>query len=156
MKTVDRIKELLGPMAEKLDCLVLEVEFKRRGSERFLKIILDKPGGITLDECASVNTELGDILEKENVIDEHYCLEVTSPGLDRTLKADNDFVWAVGKKVKATTYKAFDGKNVFKGKLVGLGEGSIVIEDNGVSAEIPRNMIAKAKLDPDIDWDKGE
>jgi len=81
---------------------------------------------------------------------------VTSPGLDRTLKADNDFVWAVGKKIKVSTYKPFDGKNVFKGKLIGLGEGTIVIEENSVSIEIPRDMIAKAKLDPEIDWDKGK
>jgi len=156
VEIVEKVKELLGPIVEERNCLVLEVEFKRRGPEKFLRIILDKPGGITLGECASVNTELGEKLEKENAISEYYILEVTSPGLDRTLKADNDFIWAVGKKIKVSTYKPFDGKNVFKGKLVGIGEGMIVIEDKGVCVEISRDMIAKAKLDPEIDWDKGK
>lgn len=154
MDITERVKELLGLMARERDYLVLEVGFKRQGPEKFLRITLDKPGGITLGECASVNTELGEKLEKENVISEHYVLEVTSPGLDRKLKADSDFLWAVGKKLKVTTYKPFDGKNVFKGKLIGLGEGTIVLEEDGKSTEIPRDMIAKAKLDPKINWDR--
>ena len=156
MDTLESVKSLLDPITREKGCFVLDVEFKREGPERVLRITLDKPGGITMEECAQVNTKLGEILEQSNAINEHYVLEVTSPGLDRTLKKDSDFEWALGKNIKVSTYGPLDGKNVFKGKLFGLGDNAIVIEENGVSTEIPRDMIAKAKLDPEIDWNKGK
>ena len=113
-----------------------------------LRILLDKASGITLDECGQVNKELSELLDKESVIDERYALEVSSPGLGRAMKTDEDFQRVLGKDVKVTTYASVDGKNVFIGKLLGMGSSTIVIENNeGISTEIPREKIAKARLE---------
>jgi len=107
-------------------------------------------------ECAELNNELSELLDKDSTTEAAYLLEVSSPGLDRKLKKDEDFKWAIGRKIKVTTYVPFEGKNVFSGKLLGLGEGCVVVEDKGASTQIPRDKIANAKLEHDIDWRKDE
>ena len=154
MQIIEQIKNILEPIARTKKCHVVDITYKRESGKFVLRIVLDKEGGITMDECAKLNVQLSDILEKENTIDDQYTLEVSSPGLDRRLKSDNDFTWAVGKKVKITTYVPIDGKNVFTGELLGLGEGIVVLEEEGTSWEIPREKIASAKLNLDIDWSK--
>lgn len=99
-----------------------------------------------MDECAGLNNEISAFLEKENIIDDRYIVEVSSPGLTRKLKTDREFTWAVGRKIRVTTYAPLAGKNVFEGVLGGLGEGTIVITENDISTEIPRDKIANAKL----------
>ncbi len=119
-----------------------------------MRVVLDKKGGITVNECAFFNNELSQFLDEEDIINEEYLLEVSSPGLDRKLKKDSDFVWAVGKNVKINTYGPIDGKNTFSGRLLGLGVDTVVIDEGESSVEIPRNLISKAQVIPDIDWNK--
>lgn len=147
MQTVEKVKALLEPLAGERKYYIVDVTYKREGRNFVLRVVLDKKGGITMDECTALNNELGEILDKENVIGDEYTLEVSSPGLDRKLRKDTDFIWAVGKKVKVTTYVPFDGKSVFTGMLLGLGEGTVVVSVNGNSTEIPRGKIASARLD---------
>ncbi len=146
MEIVEKVKALLGPIADKRGYFIVDITYKREGGQFVLRVVLDKDGGITMDECAVLNNDLGLLLDKDNTITEHYLLEVSSPGLDRKLKTDRDFVWAVGKKVKINTFAPIDGKNVFFGILIGIGQGSIVIDENGISAEIPREKVASARL----------
>ena len=150
MKIIEKVKELLDPIAKKQGYYIVDITYKREGSKFVLRVLADKPGGISMDECAGLNNELSEILDKENVIEEEYTLDVSSPGLDRKLKKDGDFVWAIGKKVKVSMYAPLDGKNVFTGTLVGLGDGTVVIDEAGASTEIPREKIANAKLNEDI------
>ena len=147
METLDRIKEILEPIASERRYYVVDINYKREGGKLVLRILLDKEGGIAVDECAGLNSELSELLDKESVIEGQYIVEVSSPGLDRKLKKDKDFVWAVGKKVKVTTYAPLDGKNTFRGTLLGLGEDTVVIDENGTSTEIPKETIASARLD---------
>ena len=149
-----RIKDILKPIAEERKYYVVDVTYKREGGRLALRILLDKDGGITIEECAGLNNELSELLDKEGVIDDQYFLEISSPGLDRKLKKDEDFIWAIGKKIKVTTFGSVHGKNVFSGTLLGLGEGIIVVEENGTSWEIPREKIASAKLELNMDWSK--
>jgi ribosome maturation factor RimP len=142
----DKVRELLEPIAKERGYYVVDITYRREGGKFVLRIILDKDGGITLDECTGLNNELSGLLDKDNVIEEEYTLEVSSPGLDRKLKKDEDFVWAVGKRVKVSTYAPLDGRNVFSGVLVGLGDGTVVVDENGTSTEIAREKIANAKL----------
>ena len=146
MEVLSKVKELLGPIAEERKYYIVEVTYRREGRRFVLRILADKTGGITADECGWLNNELSEILDKENIIEEQYTIEVSSPGLDRKLEKDEDFVWAVGKKIKVTTYAPLNGKNVFTGVLLGLGDGIVVIDETGVSAEIPREKIASARL----------
>lgn len=146
MQTVDKIKEILGPITAKYGYFVLEMTYKREGGSFVLRIVIDKSGGVKMDECGRFNNELSELLDKGNVIEDRYTLEVSSPGLDRKLKKDADFVWAVGKKIKLTMYAPFEGKSAFSGILLGLGEGTVVVNENETSTEIPREKIASARL----------
>ena len=146
MQVAQRVEELLGPIAAERKYCVVDVTYRREGGRFVLRVIMDKKGGITMDECAALSNELGGLVDRENIISDEYLLEVSSPGLDRKLKKGEDFVWAVGKKVRITTYAPFDGKNVFSGTLVGLGEGTVVVEEEGKSTQIPRDKIANARL----------
>ncbi len=146
MEVIERIRELLEPIANERKFYIVDITYRREGGKLALRILADKEGGITMRECAGLNNELSELLDGENIIEEEYLLEVSSPGLDRKLKKDEDFLWAVGRRIKVTTYAPLDGKNVFSGVLVGLGDGTVVLEENGISAEIPREKIASAKL----------
>jgi len=154
MEIIEKVKALLEPIASERGYSILDITCKREGGGFALRIALDKPGGITMDECARFNTELGELLDKENIVEEGYLLEVSSPGLDRKLKKDSDFIWAVGKKVRISTFGPFEGKNVFSGTLTGLGEGTVVVNEGKVSVEIPRSLISKAQVEPDVDLEQ--
>ena len=154
MQIIEEIQELLKPIAAKHKYYIVDVIYRKEAGKNVLRITVDKEAGVTLNECARFNNELSELFDKENLIDEEYLLEVSSPGLDRKLKKDEDFIWAVGKKVKLTTYVPIDGNNTFIGTLLGLGDNCVVLEKDGVSTEIPREKIASAKLAMDIDWSK--
>ncbi|UCD54709.1 MAG: ribosome maturation factor RimP [Candidatus Omnitrophota bacterium] len=146
MEIIEKIKKLLEPIANERKFCIVDITYKREGGRVVLRILADKEGGITMDDCTRLNNELSELLDRENIIEEQYVLEVSSPGLDRKLNKDEDFAWAVGKKVKVTTYVPLDGKNMFTGTLVGLGKGTIVIEEKGTSWEIPREKLASARI----------
>ncbi len=146
MEVVERIKKLLEPIANEHRYYIVDITCRREGGRLALRVLADKEGGITIDDCTRLNNELSELLDRENIIEEQYVLEVSSPGLDRKLNKDEDFTWAVGKRIKVTTYAPLDGKNVFVGMLAGLGEGTVVIEENGTSWEIPREKLASARL----------
>ncbi|MBN1353933.1 MAG: ribosome maturation factor RimP [Candidatus Omnitrophica bacterium] len=152
MKVSDKLKEIIASTAESEGYAVLEITPRREGGRLVLRVIADNEGGITIDECATLNNKLSELMDKENLMDGPYVLEVSSPGLDKKLETDSDFRWALGKKIKVTTYTPVDGDKVFSGVLLGLGDGTIVIEENGVSVEISREKIAGARLN-EIDAD---
>jgi len=148
MDVIDRVTEILIPIAEKKSAFIVDVTYKREGRTMVLRVLMDKKDGIAIDECAEINNDLSTILDEENLIDEYYILEVSSPGLDRILRKPKDFHWAVGKPIKATTYAPIEGNNVFRGKLLGVNEKSIVVQSkDGLTSEIPLKRIAKAKVD---------
>jgi len=148
MDVIQRVMNILVPIAEKKDAFVVDMTYKREGSSMVLRILMDKKNGVGIGECAEINNELSQVLDEQSIVNEHFILEVSSPGLDRVLKKPRDFKWAVGRRIKVTTYAPIEGNNVFRGTLVGVGEKSIVVDTNeGVSSEIPLDKIAKAKLD---------
>ncbi|MFC1576136.1 ribosome maturation factor RimP [Candidatus Omnitrophota bacterium] len=148
---IERVKELLEPIAKERNHYVVDITCKRESGKLVLRIVVDN---VSMEGCTRLNNDLSEILDKEDFISQEYTLEVSSPGLDRRLTSDNDFVWATGRNIKVTTYAPIDGKNVFNGILVGLGKDTIVVEENGISTEVPREKIASAKLDANIDWSK--
>lgn len=146
MEIIEKVKALLEPIASERGYFVVDVTYRREGGKFVLRVTLDREDGLTMDECTRLNNELGELLDKDDTVTERYLLEVSSPGLDRKLKSDRDFIWAVGKNVTVSTYAPLDGKNTFRGVLVGLGDGTVVIDENGVSTEIPREKVASARL----------
>jgi ribosome maturation factor RimP len=143
-----RANEIIESALSQKQVELVDMEYKREGSRLVLRILVDKPQGITLDECTDINKLLGDVFDKEDAIPSSYTLEVASPGLDRKLKKMKDFRREIGKQVRVHTYEAIDGKKTHVGKLMGTGEDTIVVEDaEGISREIPAGKISKAKLE---------
>lgn len=126
---------------------LVEAEFVKEGGNRYLRIIIDKPEGVSIDDCEAVSRELEEALDKEDFIEEAYMLEVSSPGLDRILKKDFEYVKYKGRLVVIKLYKAFCGSKEFEGELAGLENGEIVIVcDDGGEMRFKKEDVAVCKL----------
>lgn len=135
---------------------LVELEYKRDGRNMVLRIFIDKPGGVSLDDCADVSRELSQILDVEDFIREYYTLEVSSPGLDRPLKKEDDYRRYAGRLVKIRTFEVLpdaegNRRKTFLGTLVGLEDGIVKLQlTEGQAAELPLTKIAKANLEFEI------
>jgi len=142
----EQIKELVAPYLSENGVDLVEITYRREQGGMTLRLLVDTPEGIKIAECEDLNKYLGELLDKEEVIGEHYLLEVSSPGLDRPIKTDRDFERALGKDLEVTTYAPVDGRKTHEGRFVGMDKDKIVIESGGVSIVIPRTSIALARL----------
>lgn len=140
-------EELVNPILERENFELVDIEFKKEGPHRYLRIYIDKTGGITIDDCQKVSEELSEKLDEVDPIEENYFLEVSSPGLDRPLKKDSDFERFKGENVEVKLYEAINNQKTFEGELVGLHDNKIKlnIENMGLM-EIPREKVAIARL----------
>jgi ribosome maturation factor RimP len=140
------VKELVQPYLEESGVELVEITYRREQGGMTLRLLVDTPEGIKIAECESLNNHLSELLDKEEVIGEHYIIEVASPGLDRPLKTDRDFERVLGKDLEVTTYVLVDGRKAHEGRFIGMDKESIVIESGGVSIVIPKASIALARL----------
>lgn len=134
---------LAAPITERLGYELVDVEFVKEGAGWYLRIYIDKPEGVTLDDCQAVSEELGVLLDKADPIDRAYYLEVSSPGLDRPLKRDRDFEKYKGQDVDIKLYEPLNGVKDYTGRLEGLIDGKIVITDaKNKTMEFEKNIVA--------------
>ncbi len=149
MDTKEQIRKLLDPILESLGLSLWDMEFQKHGPKWLLRIYIDRePSGVTLNDCEAVSRDLGTALDVEDIIPHAYTLEVSSPGLDRTLSKPEHFVRFSGSAVKIKTFQQINGEKVFRGKLLGLAGDTVQLElDTGVIAEIPIGNVAKASLE---------
>ena len=140
------VTELIEPglLADGLE--LVDVEFKKEGKNWILRIYIDREGGVTLAECQKVSRLAGDLIEVEEVIEPVYTLEVSSPGLNRVLKKEKDFLKYSGKKIYVQCHAPMDGRKKFTGILTGFIDQSIHLEVDGQHYTIPLNLVAKANL----------
>ncbi|MBI5344960.1 MAG: ribosome maturation factor RimP [Deltaproteobacteria bacterium] len=144
---VPRVVELAVPVAEGKGIELVDVEYAVETGVRVLRIYIDKPGGVTLNDCAEVSRELGTALDVENLLTERYSLEVSSPGLDRKLTKEKDFVKYAGRNVKIVTKAAVDGRKNFKASIAGAEGGVVTVKDpEGKVWTIALSNIASARL----------
>jgi ribosome maturation factor RimP len=122
-----RTEEYMLPIVEKRGFELYDVEFVKEGNDYYLRAYIEKPGGITINDCVDVSREMNEILDKEDYIKEAYIFEVSSPGLDRPLKKDKDFERNLGKQVDIKTYKAFDKQKEFTGVLSAYDKDSVTV-----------------------------
>lgn len=148
------VKTLVAPIIESRQLELVDVEFKREGPNSFLRIFIDKPEGVTLDDCQSVSQECELVLDVENFIQTQYILEVSSPGLDRPLKKREDYQRFQGRLVKLKTYRPLDGQKKFLGYLQGItqeGEETSAMvtltTKDGKEYHIPYDAIGSARLE---------
>jgi len=143
---VDKIKEIVVPLLENYGIDLVDLHFHRGRKRINLKFLVDKPrGGISLDDCAKLNEDIGDLIEKENIIQESFVLEVSSPGLDRPLLTEKDFIRVKDKEVRVFLREPVEEKLEFVGKVVDVRNNNIVIVINSKETEIPLDKINKAK-----------
>ena len=121
------VMQLALPEAEKLGFELVDVEFVKEGANWFLRIYIDKPDGIMIDDCELMNNAVEPLLDEADPISQAYYLEVCSPGLDRPLKTDRDFEKYKGELVEINLYKALNGEKHFEGRLIGRENGVVTI-----------------------------
>lgn len=136
------ISDLVVPITDELKYELVDVEFVKEGANWYLRVYIDKPGGITIDDCQAVSERLSDLLDKKDPIEQSYFLEVSSPGLDRPLKTERDFVKYKGEEVEVKLFQPVDGNKIFEGELVGLRDGSVVILQDGKELSFEREKTA--------------
>jgi len=145
----EQIRQILYPILESMGLSLWDLEFHKQGPQWLLRIFIDREsGGVTLTDCETVNRDLGAALDVEDIISHPYTLEVSSPGLDRTLSKPEHFARFTGSMVKIKTFQPINGQKVFRGTLRGLVEGMVSMElETGVVLEIPLTGITKASLE---------
>ena len=145
-KIEDTVTEMARPVVDRHKYELVDVEFVKEGVNWYLRVYIDKPGGVTIDDCQAVSEELSDLLDKADPISQSYFLEVSSPGLDRPLKKESDFVKFRGEQVEVKLFQPLEGKKVFEGELLGLEDGKIGIKlSNGETASFERAEVAMVR-----------
>ncbi|WP_438317704.1 ribosome maturation factor RimP [Sporosarcina sp. FA9] len=150
-KVTEVVEQLVSPIVNDLELVLVDVEYVKEGSDWFLRIYIDTPSGdIDIDQCALVSERLSDELDRTDPITENYFLEVSSPGAERPLKNEKDFLNAIGQFVFIKTYGPIDGMKEFEGYLLSYGddvaEVEIRIKTRKVSVLIDKEKIALARL----------
>ena len=141
------IEELVQPIIDTNNFELVDVEYVKEAGEYYLRIFVDKEGGISLNECEVVSRALSEILDVKDPIKDNYYLEVSSPGLDRPLKMEKDFVKYQGRDVEIKLYKPLNGSKQLEGELIGLTEDKnikVIIDNEEV--EFNKKDVALIRL----------
>ncbi len=141
-----RAEELLNPIVERFGVEIYDVEYVKEGDEWYLRAYIDKEGGVNIMDCENVSRAFSDVLDEEDFIKDAYILEVSSPGLGRTLKKDRHLMKSIGKEVEIKTYKPINKCKEFAGVLESFDEKEIIIDDNGTKKQFNRADIAIIRL----------
>lgn len=150
--TVPHIDELLQPGADALGYELVAVELGG-GETSIVRIYIDSPDGITVDDCARASRQFSAILDVADPISNRYTLEVSSPGLDRPLAKPEHFVNAVGRGVKVKMRGLINGRRRFSGNLIEATKTFAVVEVDGEQTELPYDEMDRARLVPVFDFD---
>ena len=145
-ETLERIQELINPILSRLGLELYDIQYMRT----ILRVYIDKESGVTIDDCSEVSRELGVLLDVHDVIPDTYTLEVSSPGLNRSLKKPEDFLKIKGKKVKIKTKQNLYDRKIFVGRLRDYIDDIAFIDMEGKTYNIPFNDIVKANLELDL------
>ena len=142
-----KAEELIMPLIEQNLFELVDVEYVKEAGNWYLRAYIDKPGGITVDDCEIVSRAFSDLLDENDFIEDSYILEVSSPGLGRPLRKDKDFARSMGEEVDIKTYRAINHQKDFTGILKEYDKEKIVIElENGELMEFARADIALVRL----------
>ncbi|GHP12683.1 ribosome maturation factor RimP [Lentilactobacillus fungorum] len=151
-KVVETVKQVVKPILAKHSFYLFDVAFVKEKGGWYLRVYIDKDGGVTIDDCVLVSDELGEKLDEmePDPIPQAYFLEVSSPGAERPLRNDEELRQAVGEYVNLSLYKNLNGNKSFEGTLKSVTEDQVVLENDQwgkhPTVAIPRDLIAKARL----------
>ena len=141
-----KAESLLGPIVERVGVSVYDVEYVKEGSDWYLRAYIDKPEGVNINDCVEVNRAFSDVLDEEDFIEESYILEVSSPGLGRTLKKDRHLQYSIGEEVEIKTFKPIDKVKEFSGVLLSFDAENLTIDTEEGERTFKRSEIAIIRL----------
>lgn len=142
----EKVEKLVEPIIEKIGYDLYDVEYAKEGKNYFLRIFIDNEKGIDLNDCEKVNDSITDILDEANYIKEQYFLEVSSPGVERTLRKDKHLKQNIGQQINIKLFKKDEnGKKEYLGKLKEFDELKITIEQDENEIQIERKNISQIK-----------
>lgn len=145
-EVVKHTEETVMPILEKNGFEFVDCEFVKEGPDWYLRVYIDKEGGIGINECEIVSRELDEKLD-ENMVEQAYIMEVSSPGIDRILKRDKEYIKYKDRLVDVKLFKPREGVKEFRGSLVGLENGNVVIvDDAGNRLEFDKKDVASTRL----------
>jgi len=147
--TLERVRSVAQRVAAGRSFELVDVELKRAGGGAVLRLFVDKPGGIGLDDLQSVSEEVSAILDAEDPIAGAYTLEVSSPGLDRPLRGEADYRRSVGKLAKLSSYELIDGRRHWSGRIASCEDGVVTLdlEKANATAKVPLGKISHGRLE---------
>ncbi len=141
------VRELVLPIVENANIELVDIEYKKEGKDWFLRVFLDKQNGITVEDCKKISRQIEDIIEVEDLIPNRYYLEVSSPGLDRPLKKESDFLRYLGKSIQVSLFSPIQEKRKFTGVIQDFKESALFLDVGEETISIPIDNIASAKLE---------
>ena len=141
-----KTEELIVPILDAKGFELVDVEYVKEGQDYFLRAYIDKPGGITIDDCVAVSREMNVLLDELDYVDGAYTFEVSSPGLGRPLKKPRDYERSMGEEVEIRTYKAMDGSKEFYGILKAYDDTTVTIQSEKEEIIFNKSDIALIRL----------
>lgn len=144
-KAEDILYELSMPILDKYNFEFIDAEYKKEGGQWYLRLFIDKDGGITVDDCQLVSEALSDKLDEADPIEHSYIFEVSSPGIERPLKTDKDYKRNLGNELEVKFYEPFEGKKVIEATLINYDDKRVMLDYNGKNIEVDRSAIAIIK-----------
>lgn len=146
--TVDRVQEIIAPFAAELGLQIWDITFKKEGTDWYLRVFIDKDGGVSVDDCVDLTHAVTKPLDEADPISQSYMLEVSSPGIERELKKDWHFEKYIGSPVMLRAIRPIDGVRDFVGVLKEYNDGQIIIQlQDGEQLEISKKDCSYVKLD---------
>ena len=145
-KVTDAVAALALPVVERAGCTLWDVEYIKEAGSWFLRVYIDKEGGVSIDDCEAVSRPLSDLLDEHDPIEGSYTFEVSSAGADRALKKPEHFEQFQGSEVEVRLYRPREGRKEFVGRLQNYQDGAVTLEINGDETVFTKQEIALVRL----------
>ena len=145
-KVTDKVTELARPVVEAAGCQLWDVEYVREAGAWYLRVFIDKDGGVGIDDCEKISRALDPILDEADPIPDSYTFEVGSAGCERELKRPSDFEKFMGSDVEVRLYQPIEGRKAVAGKLVGYENGSVTVSDGKTERTFTKQQTAQVRL----------
>lgn len=146
MKITQQVWEFSEPVVKSLGCSLWDVEYVREGGQWFLRLYIDKEGGVNITDCEAVSRAVDPILDEKDPIPDSYSFEVCSAGLERQLKRPSDFAQFMGSSVVVRLYTAKNGQKEYTGKLTAYQDGNVTIDAAGTEVTFAKAEVALVRL----------
>ena len=146
MRIVEEVEKLAAPVAAEHGCELWDVEYVKEGSERYLRVYIDKKGGVSINDCEEISVVLDPMLDELEALQESYIFEVYSAGAERRLKKPRDFERCIGRDVLVKLFSAVDGRKEYAGKLLSFADGDIVVYADGTERHFEKKNYSSVRL----------